>query len=289
MRPANIVTAFADILAGFAAVGGAIAVSGWSLSADPAGLGWLLLSTFGLYGGGVVLNDVFDVDLDATERPERAIPSGRVSRKGALLTGVVLLLFGIVTAFQVNSLAGILALSISTTALLYDYWAKHSAVWGPLFMGLCRGGNLLLGAAVYPLLLPGLWYLALFPVLYIGAITLVSQGEVHGGSRKTGFGALGLVVLIIAGLFLLSLLSSYAVWKGVLFVILFAAMVVPPFWRAAMNPKPSFIKEAVKRGVLALIVLNAALAAGFGGITMGLLVLILLPLSILLSNLFAVT
>src|SRR5699024_7457278 len=83
MRPANIVTAFADILAGFAAVGGAIAVSGWSLSADPAGLGWLLLSTFGLYGGGVVLNDVFDADLDATERPERAIPSGRVSRKGA--------------------------------------------------------------------------------------------------------------------------------------------------------------------------------------------------------------
>src|SRR5699024_1794581 len=75
----------------------------------------------------------------------------------------------------------------------------------------------------------------------------------------------------------------------VLFIILFAAMVVPPFWRAAMNPKPSFIKEAVKRGVLALIVLNAALAAGFGGITMGLLVLILLPLSILLSNLFAVT
>src|SRR5699024_5582007 len=164
MRPANILTAFADILAGFAAVGGVIAVSGWSLSADPAGLGWLLLSTFGLYGGGVVFNDLFDADIDATERPERAIPRGRAYRKGALLTGVGLLLLGIVTAFQVNSLAGILALSISATALLYDWWAKHSAVWGPLLMGLCRGGNLLLGGAVYPLLLPGLWYLALLPV-----------------------------------------------------------------------------------------------------------------------------
>src|SRR5699024_10366604 len=189
----------------------------------------------------------------------------------------------------VNNWAGILAVTISATALLYDWWAKHSAVWGPLFMGLCRGGNLLLGAAVYPLLLPRLWFLALLPILYIGAITLVSQGEVYGGSRKTGFGALGLVVLIIAGLFFLGLLSSYIVWKGALFIILFAAMVVPPFWRAAKNPKPSFIKEAVKRGVLALIILNAALAAGFGGITMGLFVLVLLPLSILLSNLFAVT
>src|SRR5699024_2436352 len=124
-------------------------------------------------------------------------PSGRASRKGALLTGVGLLLLGIVTAFQVNSLAGILALSISATALLYDWWAKHSAVWGPLLMGLCRGGNLLLGGAVYPLLLPGLWYLALLPVLYIGAITLVSQGAVRGCSRNTGIGALGLVVFMI--------------------------------------------------------------------------------------------
>src|SRR5699024_5563895 len=160
----------------------------------------------GLYGGGVVLNDVFDADLDATERPERAIPSGRVSRKGALPTGVVLLLVGIVTAFQLNSWAGILAVTITATTSLYACWTRHSAVWGPLFMGLCRGGNLLLGAAVYPLLLPGLWFLALLPILYIGAITLVSQGEVYGGSRKTGFGALGLVVLIIAGLFFLGFL-----------------------------------------------------------------------------------
>ena len=36
---------------------------------------WLLLaSSFGLYLGGMVLNDVFDAKLDAVERPERPIP-----------------------------------------------------------------------------------------------------------------------------------------------------------------------------------------------------------------------
>jgi 4-hydroxybenzoate polyprenyltransferase len=60
MRPANIVTAFSDILAGFAAAGGALYILGGDSNSQFAGLGWLLVSTFGLYGGGVVMNDVFD-------------------------------------------------------------------------------------------------------------------------------------------------------------------------------------------------------------------------------------
>ena len=33
-----------------------------------------------LYAAGMVLNDAFDAELDARERPERPIPSGRISR-----------------------------------------------------------------------------------------------------------------------------------------------------------------------------------------------------------------
>lgn len=58
-RPPNIITAYADIFAGYAASSGA----------NPAALPFLLLATTGLYGGGVVFNDVFDAQLDATERP----------------------------------------------------------------------------------------------------------------------------------------------------------------------------------------------------------------------------
>lgn len=289
MRPANIITAFADVLAGFAAAGGSILVSGTALSVTHPDLGWLLLSTFGLYGGGVVFNDVFDAELDAEERPERAIPSGRASKGGAALTGTVLFLIGIIAAFQVNSYAGLLALAISYGALFYDYRAKHSALWGPLFMGLCRGGNLLLGCSIIPVAIPKLWFLALLPVAYIGSITLVSQGEVHGGDRKSGFGALGLIALVTLCLFLLGLLSSYTVWTAALFIILFGGMVLPPFWKAAMQPEPDLIKKAIKRGVLSLILLNAAIAAGFGGFLTGIIVVLLLPISLLLAKLFAVT
>src|SRR5688572_14019874 len=92
VRPANVLTAIADVLAGYAvaaAVGSAI---------EGAALAWLMISTACLYAGGVVLNDFFDRDIDAVERPERPIPSGRVAPGVAAAFGGVLLALGVAAA-----------------------------------------------------------------------------------------------------------------------------------------------------------------------------------------------
>jgi 4-hydroxybenzoate polyprenyltransferase len=65
LRPANVTTALADVLAGFAIAG----------LGNRAALPWLLLATAALYAGGIVLNDVFDREIDKLERPDRPIPS----------------------------------------------------------------------------------------------------------------------------------------------------------------------------------------------------------------------
>lgn len=292
MRPANVVTAFADILAGYAAAGGVtlyLSQSGGAIF--PEGLASLLIATFGLYAGGVVLNDVFDTELDAVERPERAIPSGRVSRSFAAFLGALLLGGGTVFAFLVNVTAGFVALAVAICVLIYDTFAKHSAVWGPLFMGLCRGGNLLLGASVFPALLTDLWPVALLPIFYIAAITLVSQGEVQGGNRSSGYLAVGIILVITAALMVLDLLTGvpYNPAAALPFIALFLLRVLPPFYRAAREPVPDRIRLAVKRGVLSLIILNSAVAAGFAGFLAGLVILLLLPVSLLLARLFDVT
>ncbi|HAZ43802.1 MAG TPA: polyprenyltransferase, partial [Cyanobacteria bacterium UBA11371] len=142
MRPANIVTAWADILIGFAAAG---AVVNLNQVLENQAIAWLLLATTGLYGGGVVFNDVFDAELDAKERPERPIPSGRISRQNAIKLGGLLLVIGVVAALQVSLLSGTLAASVALAALLYDSLSKHHPIFGPINMGICRGGNLLIG------------------------------------------------------------------------------------------------------------------------------------------------
>lgn len=287
MRPPNIVTAWADILAGFAASGSVVFSS--PSPSHLISLGWLLLATTGLYGGGVVFNDVFDAELDALERPERPIPSGRASRNKAILLGIILLVGGIVASAQVSSLSATISFGTATAALIYDAYGKHHSFFGPLNMGICRGSNLMLGVSVASPMLTEYWFLALLPIVYIAAITTLSRGEVHGGKSGTGIIALLLIGSVLAGFLALGLLDSYHLLTALPFVILLAVRVCIPFIKSVTQPSPENIRIAVRAGVLSLIILNATLAAGFAGLSYGLLVLCLLPISMVLAQKFAVT
>jgi len=290
IRPPNIVTAFADILGGFFIAGGAIIYSEGSTVTHPEGLHWLLFSTIGLYGGGITFNDVFDAGLDAIERPDRAIPSGRISRKGAAHFGSALLASGVYFAFVVNITAGLIAVGISACALIYDAFAKYSVFFGPFVMGSCRGGNLLLGCSIMPSVLFDVWFLVFIPVIYIGAITLVSKGEVHGGYKLYGFLSVGFISLVIVAFLVMPLLfDSYYLTNALAFILLLATLVLPPFLSAAFNPEPATIRKAVKRGVLCLVLINSIFAAGFAGFLPGILVLLLFIVSITISKYFKVT
>ncbi len=281
-RPANIITAWADVLAG-------VAASGFAVLDNPTPVIWLLLATTGLYGGGVVFNDVFDAELDAKERPERPIPSGRVSLWGATFLGCVLLITGVLAAAQVSWLSFSIACGVAAAALLYDAYGKHHPFLGPLNMGICRGGNLLLGVSILSPMLRESWYLALIPITYIAAITAISQGEVHGGKRSTGIVALVLMGAVITGMLGLGWLNKSYFFAVLPFVVLLSGRVLVPFIQAVRQPSADNIRIAVRSGILSLIVLDATLSCSFAGLPYSLLVLSLLPVSMVLARLFAVT
>jgi 4-hydroxybenzoate polyprenyltransferase len=190
VRPANVATALADVLAGFAIAG----LFNW-----PA-LPWLLVSTACLYAGGIVFNDMFDRRLDAVERPERPIPSGRVPAGRAAWFGTALLAAGFLAASLVTREAAIVAGLIVVFVLLYDAWGKHVMFIGPLNMGLCRGLNLVLGMTARPEVIDQSWPLALISVTYIAAVTALSRGEVAGGKRPVAILALALLSSVLFGL-----------------------------------------------------------------------------------------
>lgn len=285
MRPANIVTSIADVLAGIA-ISGVLAKSNFSTSYTSILL--LCISTAGLYGGGVVFNDVFDAELDKLERPERAIPKGIVSLKEATMLGVILLLTGIISAAIVSEIAGLLALSIAFAALIYNKWSKHNAFFGPLNMGLCRGLNLLLGISIVASAIPEWWFIAIIPIIYIAAITVISRGEVHGGGRKTLYFAALLYLMVIVSILLLSD-SKGTLWWTLIFLLPFAWIIFSALIKAIRITVPKNIGKAVKAGVIALILMNAAWAAAFGAIGLAFIIILLLPLSLWLAKLFSVT
>lgn len=283
-RPANLITAIADILAGVALAGFVFENQGSYMT-----VGLLLFATVGLYGGGVVFNDVFDAELDQIERPERPIPSGLISKSAATLWAMILLIIGVLCALFVKSFpAGILAIAIAISAVVYDKWGKHHSILGPVNMGLCRGLNLLLGISIVPSALFAIGYVAVIPVLYIAAITMVSRGEVHGG-KKTTLLAGGFFYGIVIGSILVVSFAKGAGLIPAFFLLLFAFMIFPPLIRAIRQPSGKAIGKAVKAGVIGLILMNAAWAAAAGSIPLAVTIALLLPLSLLLARIFAVT
>lgn len=289
-RPANIVTAISDIWAGFAIAG----ASGFLLAGQTeeylAPFLWLTLATVGLYGGGVAFNDVFDAELDKVERPERPIPSGQVSLGRAILLSLSLLLMGIIAGFKVSYWSGELTIFVAVFAVLYDAWGKHQKIFGPINMGLCRSGNLLLGMSVIPESIGDYWYVALIPLAYISAITMISRGEVHGQNKLALQAGFGLYLIILVSILTISLRENgMGAWQVIPLILLFGYMILPPLWKAMQRQEPALIGKAVKAGVIALIVMNAAIAAAFSGIWIGLAILPLLPLSLWLARKFAVT
>ena len=288
MRPANIVTAIADILAGVAIAGSV----GLMTSFTNNSVLMLALSTAFLYGGGVVLNDVFDADLDKIERPERPIPSGLIRESYAGLFGIILLLLGITFAAfskpELFSLSTIIAGAIAIAAVLYDRWLKHHGFFGPLAMGICRGLNLLLGMSIIAGVVELFWFLAVVPIMYIFAITMISRGEVHGSNRTPLYIAALLYILVVIAILLVSFYSE-TMPVTLPFVVFFVVMIFIPLQKAINKPEGPRIGKAVKSGVISLIIMDAAWAAAVGNWKLALTILVLLPVSLALARLFAVT
>jgi heme O synthase-like polyprenyltransferase len=175
-RTSNLPTVWSNVVCG-------AVLSGAAFSA--ATMGVLVIAGSALYVGGMLLNDAFDADVDARERPERPIPSGRVSRREVFAIGLVLLAIGILS-IAAASVLGVIAHGVGPTlaaiataaaVVVYNRWHKGRP-WSPVVMGLCRAGLYAMaalsasGALTRPVLLA-----AAALLLYVIGLTHVARFE----------------------------------------------------------------------------------------------------------------
>ena len=185
-RPANVITAFADILAGFAAAG---AITSLLFGQGNAPVEESCIPS-ACHCGAVCRRCGLQrcvrrrtwMQRSARNDPfQAAAPRGRKPPSSE----VFFLWRGLRRRPVSAPPSFFIAVAVACCALGYDAAGKHHAVAGPIIMGLCRGGNLLLGASAVPGMPAALWFLALVPVAYVGAIVVISRGEVHGGSKRS--------------------------------------------------------------------------------------------------------
>ena len=254
-----------DTLAGAAS-------AGW-----PAGRRTALLpvASVSLYWAGMALNDWADRDLDAVERPERPIPSGRVAPRTALVLASGLT----VTGVGVAAVAGGPAAAAVATVLAGAVWAYDlSAKSGPgstAVMASTRGLDVLLGASAggVPALGRALAPAALL-VAHTASVTALSRGEVHGTSPATARGAVGVTALVACVVPVLAAARAgtgrparrgwVAAGVAVAAASAYASSVGRAQAAAVSDPGAATARRATVAGIRGMVPLQSALVASAG-------------------------
>lgn len=255
VRAPAVLTVLGDTLAGGSAAGHAL--SGRRIV--------LPLASACLYAGGMALNDYADRGTDSRERPERPIPSGRISAGNALTAAAALTVAGLgLSAAGGGRRAFAVGLPLAAAIWTYDLLAKHQAVSGALTMGTCRALDVLMGAGSGHLR-PALGAAGIMGV-HTAAVTLLSRGEVEGTTTATASGVAACTGLL-AGAVLAGSAGSRNQGLAVLAATAaYTARCAPAQVRAARSPVAINALEATKSGIRAMIPLQAALTLRQGNV-----------------------
>lgn len=318
LRLPNVFTAVADVAMGFFFVQAA-----WAFSDDPQqsllpihlgnigrllglegllvgksllpiglwAIGLLAAASALLYSAGMVLNDVFDIELDREEQPDRPLPSGRISQSSARWLGWQLLTLGIMLAsgtavmlgkfqpahtdsFVIAWLPAIVAAVLAVFIVFYNAGLKRTFL-GPVAMGGCRMFNVLLGMSVLrePLRIEH-WAVAAGIGIYIAGVTWFARNDARRSDRwqlltatlvmLAGVGLVGSLPRLTDQLWMLHQPQT-ELWRWHTIIALLAGFVLVRCGSAIAQPSPGPVRAAVRRSITALIFLDAAACyAGVG-------------------------
>jgi len=247
-----------------------------------------------LYSGGLILNDLFDLNEDRRDRPTRPLPAGQISLRAAWIAAVACVGAGVSLAFTADVAPGIVAICLTAAILTYNAGVKRMPVLGPLNMGLCRALSLTMGAVSVnagALTLPQTLVPAIGLGLYIAAVTSIASGETS--RRPVGLKRLVPPIMMILWLGGLNTVSGlfFILWTPATVLQILAAGWVLACCEALRTPSPRLVQQTVGRLIRALLLVQASVASIFlsagpvGWMIIGLL-LAFWPLSAILARRF---
>lgn len=252
----------------------------------------LLFSSAFLYSSGMAWNDYFDAKIDAIERPERPIPSGKITLKNAAIFAAILMTIGIASALLVELLRGFsgttftIALAVAFFILAYDGGGKNFII-GPILMGSCRFFNVLLGWSVVGQPFTEIAYLQAGIIgIYIVGVTWYARNEAEQSNRISLVAA---SLIIISALFigLISPTFKYqqneTTWLYPYLFFLLMARLTKALLKGIQDPTPGNVQLGVVTCLKSLILLDCVLTIGIAG-WVGLWILVLLAPSLIMSR-----
>ena len=235
LRISNLPTVLSNVL-----VGSALGVSGadisWETTAQCA------VAVLFLYFAGVACNDAVDAEWDAAARPERPIPSGRLSQRQAYAIAVGGFLLGLTVFASIGLIAFGIGTLLVAVIILYNLLHKRLAA-SVVFVGAARGLVYLAAAAAGGGTLndskPFWFALALFA--YTTAFTVMARSEHREQIDNSRWLAAAIPLIVLApGVWITSDEALLAAGVAVVMIVWQARAVrmvlqVPPETKSAVH------------------------------------------------------
>lgn len=180
----------------------------WNLQATLA-----MISAVSILAGANVVNDYFDVEIDRINRPQRILPSGRMTRREALLLAIILFATG--NFFSIFASIQLFGLAALTTSLLFWYSAvlKKQPLSGNLVVSFVSGVAFMYGA-----LAGGNWQAGIAPAVFAFLFHFGREiikdiedqlGDSHDGARTLPIVyGINLARAVTSGAFIVLLIST---------------------------------------------------------------------------------
>lgn len=256
-RCSNLPTVWSNVISGWL-LGMAAVIQTPTVVVPSALSGTLFILLLGislLYVAGMILNDVFDYEWDRTNRPERPLPSGLISRSKAKWAGTIILLLGLaLSAFSAGRFFKLTFL-LTIFILWYDVAHKGNPL-APVIMGICRALLPIIGFMVaardgiYELPSTVYVYAAVLGI-YTYALTWVAKHELT--PAKNAYWIERLLFLIPLPLIIY---GNYTYWS-------LGALVFYIFWIVFSNhrhPVPAGISARVADRIAAFSLLDSVVS-----------------------------
>jgi len=148
---------------------------------------WLFLAVALITGAGNTINDYYDAAIDAVNRPERPIPSGRVSEHGAARYAAIFFVAGCICTIPAGPAPALVAVTNAALLWLYAARLKRVAFVGHLAVAYLAASTFIFGGASVGLVgLERVLPLALITALGTVARELLKAAEDVEGDREGG-------------------------------------------------------------------------------------------------------
>lgn len=149
------------------------------------------ISAFLLLSAGNVLNDYYDVKTDIINKPLRPIPSGKISRRSALIFSIFLFIIGTTLGLLISLIAFAVAVLVSFILMLYTFKLRENPLIGNISIGILTGLTFISGGIAVETI-KGSLIPAIFAFLFTTGREIVKDIVDVKGDKSSGMTSLAI-------------------------------------------------------------------------------------------------